>query len=202
VDTIFALTLDGNAMDIEPIDTLRGRTLTTDAKVTASSSVNPKSKRGAPETVVYYSFESGELTKQFGEESDDEKVDLQGSGKRAYPPEEVERLRRLIGTNHRGHFWRYWMPAEGDERAWIEVDLERPATFHRVGITELFGKVRAYEFQYLDGEDWTPLYGGQGTIDNLSVHLPRPITARRVRLVITETNGQLPTIVAFDLFDE
>ena len=73
---------------------------------------------------------------------------------------------------------------------------------HRVGITELFGKVRGYQLQYLDGEHWKPFYHGRGTIDNLIVHLANPITARRVRLVITDTNGQLPTIVAFDLFDE
>jgi hypothetical protein len=151
---------------------------------------------------VYYSFETGELAKQFGEEGDNEKIDIRGLRGRAYTPEEVERLRKLIGTNHRGHFWRYWMPKEGDKQPWIEVDLERRETFRRVGITELFGKVRGYELQYLDGEDWTPLYRGHGTIDNLVVHLNRPVTARRVRLVITKSNGQLPTIAAFDLFDE
>ena len=94
------------------------------------------------------------------------------------------------------------MPAEGDEQPWIEVELEEAKPFHRVGITELFGKVRGYQLQYLDGEHWKPFYHGRGTIDNLIVHLANPSTARRVRLVITETNGQLPTIVAFDLFDE
>ena len=39
-----------------------------------------------------------------------------------------------------------------------------------------------------------------GTIDNLAVHLASPITAQRVRLLINETSGELPTIVAFDLF--
>jgi len=201
VDTIFALTLDKDTMEIEPIETMRGATLTTDAKVTASSSVNPRSKRGAPETVVYYSFETGEFTKHFGEESDDNGVSIDKSRRRSYSKEEIEGLTNLIGTNHRGHFWRFWMPGEGDEQPWIEVDLGNPETFNEVGITELFGKVRAYELQYRDGNEWTPFYRDTGTIDNLAVHLAKPVTAQRVRLLITETSGQLPTIVAFDLFE-
>jgi len=188
-------------MKIEPIETMRASTLTTDAKVTASSSVNPRSKRGAPETVVYYSFETGKLTKHFGEESDDDAVRIEKSKKRRYSQAELEQLRKLIGTNHRGHFWRFWMPKEGDERPWIEVDLGNPETFSEVGITELFGKVRAYELQYRDGSGWRTFYRDAGTIDNLVVHLAKPVTAQRVRLLITETSGQLPTIVAFDLFE-
>ncbi|MDP6718945.1 MAG: discoidin domain-containing protein, partial [Pirellulaceae bacterium] len=201
VDTIFALTLDKNAMEIEPIETMRGNTLTTDARVTASSSANPRSKRGAPETVVYYSFETGKFTRHFGEESDDKGVRIDKSKKRHYSIEEIEQLRKLIGTNHRGHFWRYWMPRKGDERPWIEVDLGNPETFSKVGITELFGKVRAYELQYRDASQWKTFYRDAGTIDNLTVHLAKPVTAQRVRLLITETSGQLPTVVAFDLFE-
>ena len=201
LDTIFELKLNSNAMEVKPIETLRGHTLTTDAKVIASSSVNPKSKRGAPETVVYYSFETGELTRYFGEESDSDKVDVHSTSKRRYSEEELEQIRKLIGANHRGHFWRYWMPKEGDERPWIEVDLGGPESFEGVGITELFGKVRAYEIQYFDGKDWTTFFSDNGTIDNLIVHLAESITAQRVRLLVTKTNGQLPTIVAFDLFD-
>jgi len=201
VDTIFALTLDQDAMDVEPIDTMRGNTLTTDARVTASSSANPRSKRGAPETVVYYSFESGKFTKHFGEESDDEGVGIEKSRQRSYSQKEIEALKKLIGTNHRGHFWRFWMPKKGDERPWIELDLGSPETFSKVGITELYGKVRAYELQYRDGAEWKTCYSDEGTIDNLMVHLAKPITAQRVRLQITRTNGQLPVIVAFDLFE-
>ena len=201
LDTIIILRLAQDAMNISPIETLRGHTLTTDAKVTASSSVNPNSKRGAPETVVYYSFETGELTKYFGEESNNDKVDIHLAGKRKYTEGEIKKIRKLIGTNHRGHFWRYWMPKAGDNKPWIEVDLGGPESFDKVGITELFGKVRAYEIQYFDGTNWTTFYSGKGTIDNLIVHMAESITAQRVRLLITRTNGQLPTIVAFDLFE-
>ena len=200
LDTIIVLTLDKDAMDIDPIDTLQGHTLTTDAKVTASSSVNPKSHRGSPETVVNHSFETGKLTKHFGEESDDNKIQIRSSGKRKYTKEEIERIKKQVGGNHRGHFWRFWMPKEGDEQPWIEVDLGAPERFSRVGITELFGKVRSYELQYYDGKDWKTFYAQNSTIDNLSVHLAKPITAQRVRLLITKTSGKLPTIVMFDLF--
>ena len=200
LDTIIALTLDKDVMGIDPIDTMKGHTLTTDAKVTASSSVNPKNHRGSPETVISHSFETGKLTKHFGEESDDDKIQIHSTGKRKYTKEEVEQIKKLIGSNHRGHFWRFWMPKQGDEQPWIEVDIGAPETFSRVGITELFGKVRSYELQYYDGKDWKTFYSQNSTIDNLSVHLAQPITAQRVRLLITKTSGQLPTIVVFDLF--
>ena len=150
---------------------------------------------------MYYSFETGELTKQFGEESDDDKLDIHSTGQQKYTEEEITNIRKLIGTNHRGHFWRYWMPKEWDEQPWIEVDMGRPETFNQIGITELFGKVRGYELQYFDGTDWTTFFSRDSTIDNLIVHLAKPITAQRVRLLITKTNGQFPTIVVFDLFE-
>jgi len=200
-DTIIALMLDKNAMEIEPIDVPIPHSLTVDARVTASSSVNPKMFRGAPETVVHYSFETGKLTKHFGEESDDDTVEIGKSEDRTYSQEEVEQLRRLIGRNHRGHFWRFWMPKADDPEPWIEVDIGKPRTFQRVGITELFGQIRAYQLQYHDGAGWKTFDAGD-TVDNLHVHLAKPITAQRVRLLITKTNGELPSIVAFDLFGE
>jgi len=199
VDTIFALTLDTDAMTIRPIDTERSGTLTTNATVTASSSINPRSKRGAPETVVNYTFETGKFTRHFGEESHDKRSRINTAKKRPLSKDRIERLRKLIGTNHRGHFWRFWMPKKGDKQPWLEVDLGNPETFSKVGITELYGKVRSYELQHHDGSRWKTFYRDAGSIDRLTVYLARPVTAQRVRLVITETNGQLPTIVAFDL---
>lgn len=197
-DTIIALTLDRDAMTIEPIETLQGQTLTTDARVTASSSVNPMSARGAPEVVVNYSFESGKVTKEFGEESKDDAVEIHRRTTPA-PSIDVERVKKMIGTNHRGHFWRFWMPKAGDPQPWIEVDIGTPQAFQRVAITELYGQIRAYELQRHDGTGWKTFYAGD-TVDTLSVHLTDPVTAQRVRLLITKTNGEPPTIVAIDLF--
>lgn len=197
-DTIIALTLDKNAMEIEPIDMPPRHSLTVDAKVTASSSVNPKMFRGAPETVVHYSFETGRLIKHFGEESDDDAADIH-KRKTPSPLIDVERVKKLIGRNHRGHFWRFWMPKADDPEPWIEVDIGQPQPVQRVGITELYGQVRAYELQYHDGAGWKTIHAGD-TVDNLHVHLAEPIKAQRLRLLITATNGEAPTLVAFDLF--
>jgi len=200
-DTIIALGIDRDAMEIQPIHTLAEHTLTTDARVTASSSINPGSKRGAPETVVCYSFESGEIARQFGEERDEHRLAAPRAGLSAhvFSSEEQARILRLLGSNHRGHFWRYWTPAPDDPQPWLEVDLREPRTFQRVAITELYGKIRGYELQYHHRGAWNTFYRGD-TLENLSVHLLRPITAQRVRLLITGTNGEPPAIVAFDLF--
>ncbi|MHC4199222.1 MAG: alpha-L-fucosidase [Planctomycetota bacterium] len=197
-DTIIGLAIDGDAMAIEPIETLKGHTLTTDARVTASSSANPGSKRGAPQTVVYYSFETGKLAKHFGEETDDDSVEIERRT-RSKAKIDVERIRKLIGRNHRGHFWRFWMPEAGDPQPWIEVDLGSPQTFERVAISELYGQVRGYELQRHDAGEWKTFYSGN-KIDTLSVHLAEPVTAQRVRLLIKKTNGELPSLTAFDLF--
>jgi len=73
-DTIIALTLDSSAMGIEPIDMPDRYSLTVDAKVTASSSANPKAGRGAPETVVQYRWEEGVISRYFGEDDVEQKT--------------------------------------------------------------------------------------------------------------------------------
>ena len=197
-DTIIALTLDRDAMSIAPIETLFERTLTTDARVTASSSVNPKRARGAPETVVPYSFESGKVARQFGEESEEATARMP-TGESAGVALDVERIKKIIGRNHRGHFWRYWMPRPDDPQPWLEVDIGKPRRIRRVGITELYGQARAYKLQYHDGTAWKTFYEGRN-LGYLQLQLPQPITARRVRLLITATSGAPPSITIFDLF--
>jgi len=198
-DTVIALTLDKNAMEIEPIDMPLAPSLTVDAKATASSSVNPNGARGAPETVVNYSFETGKLTKHFGEESNDRGADIHRPGNRKYTDADVERIKKKVGRNHRGHFWRFWMPRADDPQPSIEVDIHQPQTIRRIGINELYGQIRAYELQYHDGKEWKTFYTGN-TVDTLQVQLAKPIVAQRVRLLITKTNGESPSIAAFDLF--
>ena len=200
-DTIVKLTLDKDAMSIDPIETLHGATLTTDAKVAASSSSNPKSKRGAAETVVLYSFETGKIKKEFGEESDEKKLAINRRTGRKWPKAEKERILRILGGNNRGHFWRFWEPKADDKQPWIEVDLGRPETFSKVGVRELYGQVRGFEIQAMqkDGE-WKTIYRGE-TMDNLFVDLGKSVAAQRVRLVILGNNGEVPNIVEFDLFE-
>jgi alpha-L-fucosidase len=198
--TVIALTVDREAMDIEPIESPgHGYSLTTDARVTASSSIDPENKKGAPETVVHYSFETGVVQKQFGEESDVGKVDIVKKTQGDHDIDK-ERIQKIIGNSHRGHFWRFWKPLEEDKQPWIELDLGTPETFDRVSVTELYGQVRGYELQYFDSGVWQTFYANRGVIDQLSVHLKERITAQRIRLQINGTSGVSPSIVSFDLF--
>jgi len=199
-DTIIKLTLDKDAMGIAPIETLRGETLTTDAKVAASSSSNPKSKRGSPLTVVEYSFESGKIKKEYGEESDDDKVHINRNTGKKWDSAEVARIKKMLGGTHHGHFWRFWEPKANDKQPWLEVDLGKPKTFTGVGVRELYGQVRGFEIQAFVGGKWKTIHKGD-TLDDFFVHLKKPVTARRVRIVILGNNGEIPNIVSFDLFE-
>jgi len=168
--------------------------------VTASSGTG----RNNPETVVNYTFESGKLTTHYGEDIGQEDGRqttiraLNGSGYR-FGKEEMERIQKAIGGNHRGHFWRFWMPRAEDAQPWIEVDLGGPQTFERVKLTEQYSKIQGYELQYHDGGDWQTFYSGK-MVDDLSLHLTRPVTASCVRLLITKTSGEPPQLKEFDLF--
>jgi alpha-L-fucosidase len=198
-DTIIKLTLDKDSMSIKPIETPKERTLVTNAKITASSSSNPRSKHGAPECIGIYSFESGKVRKNFGEVAAAKKIEIDHNAVRKLDPKDAERIKKIIGKTHRGHFWRYWQPKATDEKPWIEMDLGEPVTFSKVGVYDLFGQVRGFELQaYIDGK-WQVFYKGD-EINNMFVHLDKPITAARVRLVILGNNGELPSIATFDLF--
>lgn len=199
-DTIIKLTLDKDAMSIEPIATPKERTLVTNAKITSSSSVNPRNRRGAPEAVGVYSFESGEVGKEFGEVAEVEKIDIDHDASRKLAPKEEERLKRLIGKTARGHFWRFWKPKADDKKPWIEMDLGKPVTFSKLEVRELYGQVRGFELQaFIDGK-WQVFYNGD-TLDDLFVHFAKPMKAARVRLVILGNNGEVPSFVLFDLFE-
>ncbi len=201
-DTILELTLDRSAMDIIPIETLVSEpSLTMNAKVAASSSIAPDSQKGSPETVVNYNFESGKITKQYGEDSDESELHIQKDTSMGilFSAEDQARIKRKIGSNHRGHFWRHWKPKSLDSKPWIEVDMGRAQTFSKVEIRELYGQIKAYELQSWDGEQWQTFYEGE-SVGFLFVKLIEPITAQRVRLQINKTSGASPSLVSFDLF--
>ena len=198
-DTIIKLTLDKDAVSIKPIETPKERTLVTNAKITASSSVNSRNRRGAPEAVGVYSYESGDVHKEFGEVTDVAKIDIDRKTTRKLSPEDEKRVEKMIGKINRGHFWRFWQPKANDEKPWLEVDLGEPITFSKVGIRELYGQVRGFELQaFIDGK-WQVFYRGE-ELNDLFVHLAKPVTAARVRIVILGNNGETPSFVLFDLF--
>ena len=170
-----------------------------DAGASASSSVNPNSKRGSPETVVAYSFETGKLKKEYGEESDGKRIKTNNASCRSLDEKENARLKRMVGGNHRGHFWRYWQAKTKDKQPWLELDLGSDTTFSKVGVTDLFGHVRDFEIQAWIGGRWTTIYKSD-TMDNLFVDLGVKITTSKVRVVILENSGEMPEIAMFDLF--
>jgi alpha-L-fucosidase len=84
---------------------------------------------------------------------------------------------------------------------WLEVDLGQPQTFDRAVIQECvdYGvRVKAFELQYKDGDEWKTFHSGKAIGRNLEVKFA-PVTARHVRLNITEGQGG-PTIFEFQIF--
>jgi len=94
-----------------------------------------------------------------------------------------------------------WATDASTGPCWLEVDLGKPQTFDRAVIQECvdFGvRVRAFELQYKDGDEWKTFHSGKAIGKNLEVKFA-PVTARIVRLNITEGKGG-PTIFEFQLF--
>jgi alpha-L-fucosidase len=94
-----------------------------------------------------------------------------------------------------------WATDAATGPCWLEVDLGRPMTFDRALLDECveYGvRVKAFELQCQEGNDWRTFYRGQGMGPNRDVRFT-PVTARIVRLNITEGRGG-PTIREFQLF--
>lgn len=94
-----------------------------------------------------------------------------------------------------------WATDAATGPCWLEVDLGRPETFDRAVIQECvrYGvRVKAFELQCKDGDQWRTFHRGQGIGPQREVQFA-PVTARLVRLNITEGQGG-PTIDEFQLF--
>ncbi len=94
-----------------------------------------------------------------------------------------------------------WATDAATGACWLEVDLGKPQTFDRAAIQECveFGvRVKAFELQFKEGEQWKTFHSGKAIGDTLEVKF-EPVTARFVRLNITEGQGG-PTIGEFQLF--
>lgn len=86
-----------------------------------------------------------------------------------------------------------WATDVGTHAAWIAFDLGRPRTVGAAHIKEAYaGRVRAFELQYAEDGGWTTFYRGTVLGEDALLHF-RPVTARRLRLKITEAT-QGPTI--------
>lgn len=92
-----------------------------------------------------------------------------------------------------------WATAASTGACWLEVDLGKPETFDRAAILEACGeRVKAFELQAKEGDDWKTFHQGKKIGDRLEVKFA-PVTAQIVRLNITEGQGG-PTITEFQLF--
>jgi alpha-L-fucosidase len=90
-----------------------------------------------------------------------------------------------------------WATDGGTKQAWLEVDLGQSATFDSVEIDEVYDRVRSFELQYQDGQQWKTFYRGATLGEQFSAKFD-PVTAQRVRLnVLDATDG--PTITEFRL---
>jgi alpha-L-fucosidase len=91
-----------------------------------------------------------------------------------------------------------WATDSGTKQVWLEIDLGKPTTFDRIKIAEEFGRVRKFELQYKDGDNWRTFVQGDKIGSDYSKKCD-PITARHVRLNILDA-ADGPTIWEFHLF--
>ena len=187
--TIVELELEQSAMDIAPIETgYMEKSLTADAVVTASSQAFPET---SPEAVVYHS----ELEDKTG----DYRVLIRCQNRNLPIPEGLENLPEWSFTpRERGFRLRYWRAAEEDTNATLEIDMGKPVTFSQIQIMEKFNRIRAFELQYFSDNRWISFYKG-GKMNLFSMK-HKPVTAQKVRLLVTETEGGGAAIKMFDLF--
>ena len=94
-----------------------------------------------------------------------------------------------------------WATDAGTQAAQLEVDLGQPTAVGRVRIVQdaqYAGRVRRFELQYKDGQDWKTILSGTTTPAQY-VKTFEAVTVRQVRLNILEASDG-PTINEFQLF--
>jgi alpha-L-fucosidase len=92
-----------------------------------------------------------------------------------------------------------WATDAGTHEAWIEVDLGTPTTIGRAAIDEAYaGRVQEFALQCREGDAWRTFAQGTTIGEHRTLEFD-PITARRVRLLITKA-AEGPTIWEFQLF--
>ncbi len=93
-----------------------------------------------------------------------------------------------------------WSADPSDKHPWLSVDLGRARTFRQLFLVEKHTRIRRFEVQSsLDGQHWDTVYQG-ARMNYCSVRLPKPVTARFVRVVFTQTTGGPPQMRRFELY--
>ncbi len=93
-----------------------------------------------------------------------------------------------------------WATDNGTRQAWITATLSSPQTIRSVAMSESFGRVRKFEFQYREGTDWKTIFAGT-TVGEQFHQKFAPVTASEFRLnILDATEG--PTINDIELLKE
>ena len=96
----------------------------------------------------------------------------------------------------------YWSVDDDEERATLEVDLEGPAEINALEIREAKGfenRIRQYTVEAQVDSDWTLLSKGT-TVGGAKIDRFPKVTAWKVRLRITKTDGGAPAVRKFGLY--
>lgn len=107
-----------------------------------------------------------------------------------------------------GDFRSSWYMDEGQTSGWLEVDLKKQESFNTVSFVEPVSQwddypeshIRNYRFEYLKGEHWIRLTGGDIPAQTTIHRVPR-VSAQKVRLLI-EASQQMPHIAEIGVYDE
>ncbi|MHC4406689.1 MAG: alpha-L-fucosidase [Planctomycetota bacterium] len=79
-----------------------------------------------------------------------------------------------------------WTFNPGVQSAWLEVDLGEEYTFDRAWLNEPYDRIRKFELQAKQGDQWQTFHSGTTIGEDLSLEFP-PVTARYLRLEVLQT---------------
>jgi alpha-L-fucosidase len=107
-----------------------------------------------------------------------------------------------------GDFASSWHTDEGQTSGWLEVDLEKQASFNVVSLVEPVGRsndyhqsrIRSYRFERWDGERWVTVAEGETPAPTTIRRVPR-LSSQRIRLLLESSKG-MPHIAEIGVYDE
>jgi beta-galactosidase len=94
-----------------------------------------------------------------------------------------------------------WCSAPGTGAGqWLEIDFGTDVTFDTVVTREYRGFITTYKIQYWNGSDWADAYVG-GSMEDPSPKLDTfpPVTARKIRRLMTSTSGVYSSVSVWEL---
>jgi PKD repeat protein len=105
-----------------------------------------------------------------------------------------------------GSYTTRWNSANGNRvGAWLALDFATPIPFDTIVLAEAINRIQGYTLQYWDGSGWQGFVTGT-TIGAETTRTFAPLTAQRVRLVITSLSGSAswatPTLYEFEVYNE